>query len=132
VADEDGDIAVGELPGTAVAGAAREVFLTVLCQDIREPSEPILERWMDCLEIVMALCGEGAMVKWADLSRRLVRQFYGYDSWENLSVGQQIAWEAAARTMVNWILVQDVADRQSLERFDWKSWARERLERELT
>ena len=132
ITDEYDDITVAGLPGTAVAGAAREVFLTVLCQPISPASEQVLERWMGCLEIVQAVCEQELMLKWSDLTRRMAYQFYGSDRWDELPEGQRVAWEAAARTLVNWCSVQEAEDRKELERFDWKTWAIGRLTKEPT
>lgn len=126
--DEEESLSAGNgMPGTAIAGAAREVFLTILCQPVTDPSEAMMDKWLDCLAIVLTLCERESGVSWVDLARRLALQFHGRDRWEELGFGYQLAWEAAARTMVNWCVVEDVEDRRAMERYDWKAWALAKL-----
>ena len=126
---EEDLLAPSGIPGPAIAAQGREVLLRVLCQPPTPPTPQLLDRWLDIYATVLAICERGAELSWEELARRLSLQFYGRDRWEQLPLGPRLAWEAAARTMVNWCLVEDNDDRRDMESFDWEQWALERMEK---
>lgn len=110
--------------------AGREVFLRVLTQPDKEPSEWASEQWAECAERVKAVCDQEKEVAWEGLVNQVAAHFYGYrfvEEAESLPAAQRIGWEAAVRTMVNWCAAEDVEDRREIERFDWSAWAKERI-----
>ena len=127
--DEEVLLAPSGVPGAEIARRAREGFLRVLCQEVREPTPQVLDRWLDGCATVITICERGIELTWEQLARRLALQFHGRDRWEELPAGPRLAWEAAGRTMVNWCLVEDADDRRDVQDFDWEQWALERMEK---
>lgn len=114
--------------------SAREVFLRVLSQPKTDPSEWAAEQWAECAERVKGVCDAEKELSWKSLVDQVAAQFYGYqyvEEAQSLPAAQRIAWEAAVRTMVNWCAAENREDRQEIERFDWPTWAKERILQEM-
>ena len=113
-----------------VASGARGAFLLAVGKSVKDWSalpESTRERWMNATEVLLETVRLTVEVAWSKLAKRMYFAHSEEDKWEDLPKAIQIAWEAAARQAVNYMVAEDSSDVREVQEMDWRSWASRRL-----
>lgn len=118
-----------------LARSARERYNAVLAREAGEFSEAPLDeqqRWIEACEEAAGFLTQEIECRWRDLARRYAKCYYGRDRWAESPSAVRLAFEVVVRHLTNLIFCEDQEDIRDAERYDWRGWMLEQLERRQT
>lgn len=127
-----------KVEGSVIAQAGREAFFQSLGKPLPAASELAGTRWEAAAAAVRRICADDEFeMKFVDLAKAAHAAYFGLadgDKWQAEPKIIKLAWEAAARAMLNFVDVEDdEALKETVEsarRHDWKAWTLKKLEQQ--